>query len=454
MKSLRFYLAMVVGRASFVALRILGRKATHMPGNIALKIYPSILKEFDLGKKFVAVMGTNGKTTTANLIVDFLKAQNISLVANQFGSNLEAGLVSCLLQSNTMNGKSKVDMSVFEVDERASRLIFPHIKPDVIVLTNLFRDSYERNAHVEFIGQILTNSIPQESLLILNADDLFSSQLFEKNEKKFFSLQPLMGEEGITDSIIQDVIYCPQCGANLTFEFKRYHHIGRAHCEHCGFESPKGDFVVSQISEDSLQLSENGETYHYLENNDSITNLYNELAAISTLRALGFSHEVLADFFNHLKIVESRHGEVMAGNKRVINILAKDQNPVANSRVFDYIRQQKQWGSVTIVLMNEIFSHDPGYKVENMAWIYDADFEYLNTDQIEQIYCMGNRNLEVKSRLLLAGVNEDKIHLLAPSKQLNIPVETDSIVLLYSTKNIDTMESFKAQLIKELSHEN
>ena len=129
MKSLRFYLAMVVGRASFVALRILGRKATHMPGNIALKIYPSILKEFDLGKKFVAVMGTNGKTTTANLIVDFLKAQNISLGwRNQFGSNLEAGLVSCLLQSNTMNGKSKVDMSVFEVDERASRLIFPHIK--------------------------------------------------------------------------------------------------------------------------------------------------------------------------------------------------------------------------------------------------------------------------------------------------------------------------------------
>ena len=88
-----------------------------------------------------------------------------------------------------------------------------------LYLTNLFRDSYERNAHVEFIGQILTNSIPQESLLILNADDLFSSQLFEKNEKKFFSLQPLMGEEGITDSIIQDVIYCPQCGANLTFEF-------------------------------------------------------------------------------------------------------------------------------------------------------------------------------------------------------------------------------------------
>ena len=47
-------------------------------------------------------------------------------------------------------------MAVLEVDERASVRIFPYVKPDYAVVTNLTRDSIMRNAHPGYIADILT----------------------------------------------------------------------------------------------------------------------------------------------------------------------------------------------------------------------------------------------------------------------------------------------------------
>ena len=79
-------------------------------------------------------------------------------------------------------------MAIFEVDESSSPKVYPYIKPNYLICTNLIRDSLRRNAHPEFIFNIINSNLPKETKLILNADDLISSRLGAENEKVYYGL--------------------------------------------------------------------------------------------------------------------------------------------------------------------------------------------------------------------------------------------------------------------------
>lgn len=452
MMSIRFYLAMFISRASFYILKIFGKNASHFPGVVAQKICPDVLKYLEAPEIIVAVTGTNGKTTTTNMIVDFLAYKKVDFVSNTSGSNIEGGIISSLLRSTSFFGKNKKDLAVFEVDERASVHIFPYKKPDILLVTNLGSDSYKRNAHVEYIFSIIESSIPKTSHLLLNADDVISSNLCKNNRRSYFSIAPQIFEEQITDSIIQDAPYCPICNGVLTYKFKRYHHIGNANCETCGYKLPKIDYEITEINDTEFKIVENNTIYSYKNKTGNITDNYNKLAAISTLRQLGYQHsEIKASFDEDVfKVTETRYDISLINGKNIISILAKGQNPVANSRVFDFIRKQPDWGSITLVFMNEESNHSYHInEVENTSWQYETDFEYLDHPNIKKIYCMGNRNLEVKTRLVLAGIDESIISLLDPSPILDIEFTTDSVILLHDTTNLDQVKVFRKTLEAE-----
>lgn len=57
-------------------MNLLGRRATYLPGMIAYKLCPDIIKYMKVPKTTIALTGTNGKTTTANMISDFLNKKN------------------------------------------------------------------------------------------------------------------------------------------------------------------------------------------------------------------------------------------------------------------------------------------------------------------------------------------------------------------------------------------
>ena len=111
---------MILARFSYIVLKILGKNATQFPGVIAMKVCPNILRYLEVSDKVIAITGTNGKTTTTNMIASFLTAQGIDLVANNLGSNIEGGIISALLNSTTFFGRNHKEMAVLEVDERSS----------------------------------------------------------------------------------------------------------------------------------------------------------------------------------------------------------------------------------------------------------------------------------------------------------------------------------------------
>ena len=433
-KKCSFVFALLAARFAILGLKILKRNGTHYPGYLALKYCPEFLSHLAQPKKLIAITGTNGKTTSSNLILDVYTQTNLSIAHNSLGSNIQEGIITTLLKGSNFSGsKAKVDLVILEVDERVSPKIYQYIKPDYLLITNLFRDSYRRNASVEFIRDILEASIPETTKLIVNGDDAISSYICEKNERFVFSMNEQKDELQIKDSLIKDLVYCPRCDQKLNYTFNRYHHIGQVHCPKCGFKNLDADMSILKV-EDEVHIKINDRVYLFPKVGENITDYYNMLAAIATCLYSGLEIESIQTYFANLKVVQSRFNISENKGKQIIVMMSKDQNPVAASRVFDYIRRQNTRRSA-VIFINENSDHHTGS--ENNAWYYDADFEYLNQSHINQVIVGGWRILDAKVRLLLAGIDEKKISLahdeVSTFKFVDFS-KVDDVYVLYGTK--------------------
>lgn len=444
----RFWIAFYVAKMGQAFLRLLKRNATYFPGKVAIKICPQFLKYIDRPDKIIAVTGTNGKTTVCNMINDILIDNGYNVLNNRLGSNINSGIASSLIENASLLNKTKKDLAVFEVDERSSILIYKYIKPDYLVCTNLFRDSIKRNAHTDYIVDIINSALPEETVVLANADDLISCSIGKENKHIYFGIDKLDTDVEETTNIIKDIKTCPICDTKLKYEYARYHHLGKAYCPNCDFKSPESNFLVRNIDKERKEIiiKEDVKSYKYNMLSDSIFNIYNELAAISILRIIGLSATEINNSIKKIKIVETRLSEEIINDKKVITHLSKGQNPVAASRVFDYVKSVE--GNKAVILIIDDCD-DAKHSSENLTWLYDADFELLNDDNIKQIIIGGVRANDYYLRLLLAGVPEerlakveDELKTVSLINQENV----DTIFILHDIYKFDVASKLKELL--------
>jgi len=454
MGRLRFIFALWLSKCVRLALKILRRNATYFPGFLALKLCPDFMGRIGKPKKIIAITGSNGKTTVSNLLSDVLTGKGYSVLNNRLGSNIAAGVASSLLSGSTIFGKTKYEMAVLEVDERSSRKIYPFVKPDYLVITNLFRDSAMRNAHPQFIASFIEGAVPKTTQLILNADDIISSGICPENPRVYFGLDRMKTDVTTCVNLINDLQICPVCCGELVYDYRRYHHIGKAHCRDCGFKSPVSDYLAKDIDRDTMTMTvtNKNEALSYKLLSDSIFNIYNMVTVIAALRQFGLSHEEIKQGLEKTKIVETRYNAQKAGDVTVVMQMSKDKNALAGSRAFDYISSLP--GRKEIILMMNCV-HDQQHWSENVAWLYDCDFEFLNKNNITRIVATGPRAKDYYLRLLIAGVPEEIVRCTlnemdAPTL-LEYPKDS-SVCLFYGTDALDLVFKVQAR-IKELAQE-
>ncbi len=450
-KNLRFVFALFLSKAALWAQRQLGMNASYFPGKLAITLCPDFLGRIEKPETIITVTGTNGKTTVCNMILDVLTDNGYDVLANRAGSNINAGIASTLISGSTLSGRTKKKVAVFEIDERSSKLIYPYVRPTFAVCTNLFRDSIHRNAHSEFIYKIISDSLPKESHLILNADDLISCNLAPQNKRTYFSIAPLESDLKKCINIIHDIRICPKCHEELQYRYVRYHHIGNAYCPNCGFSSPKSDVIAFLNFEENTMTVEKGEMSEvYPLTANSIFNSYNELTAICLLQEFGLSPSQIKASFQRLNIVESRYSKEVVKQIEVITHMAKGQNPIACSCVFDYVRKEEGKKEV-ILMLDDVFDRVDSSEI--MTWIYDADFEFLNDDSISRIIISGVRCADYKLRLLLAGVSEKK--LFSTERELDAPdllnlSDTNKIFILHELYAAEEAMKVKDKVISKI----
>ena len=454
-KNLKFYIVLYLAKLARIALKVIGRDATYFPGKLAVTLCPDFLGRIDKPKTIIGVTGTNGKTTVCNMIEDCLKENGYDFIDNHLGSNVNSGLASTLIEGATLTGKQKKDLAVFEIDERSSVKIYPYVTPTYLVCTNLFRDSLKRNAHTEFISNILTNNIPKQTTLILNGDDLIVSNLAPQNKRVYFGIDRLDTDTDTCENIVRDITVCPKCDSKLEYDFVRYNHIGRAHCSKCNFKSPNIDYEVTNIDFNKMQMTVNSkeeEKYDLINNN--IINIYNMLATIATLKELGLNREQINSVLKKQKIVDTRYSKEKVKNIEIITQLSKGMNPIACSRAFDYVRKEKG-NKAVIVILDDL--HEAANSSENIAWHYDTDYEFLNDESIKQILTAGARYLDTFVRLEIAGVPKEKIVYqrdeISLVDKLNLE-GIDKVFILHDLYSIDLKNQIKRKIEEKVNGEH
>jgi len=401
---MRLILAIWATKLARLALRLTRHNGTHIPGEIGLNICPDLIVKIAKPTTILAVTGTNGKTTSVNLAVDALRADGHKVLTNSFGSNTRKGLAAVLVQGVTWLGRSRFDMAVFEIDERSAKHIFQGFAPDWLLVTNLLRDSIPRNAHPEYIASFLNEAIPATTGLVLNADELISAGLAPANPRVYFGLRPLAGEAPAETNRIMDIQMCPTCRGELTWVYRRYHHIGRAICPSCGFASPDYDYAGQNLDRaaSTIEVAEADGVGTYHVPNASVFNLYNLVAVVALLRQAGLDRTRLAAALSGLTLTESRFSVTPAGDHQIVLQLTKGLNAFAMTRGFDFVRSCP--GDKELILMlSPQENHDK--HTENVAWLYDADFEFLAEAGASRIVVAGQRRKDFVLRLAFAGLD-------------------------------------------------
>ena len=221
---------------------VLKRQGGVLPGRIAMKIDPELLSDLaGLVDRSVVITGTNGKTTTSNLIADAVAASGAAVVCNRAGNNMEPGVVGALLEArgglkHTSSGKR---VGVFECDELYTVRVLPKLKPTYFVLLNLFRDQLDRYGEIDHTQEVIAHALELSpaTTLIYNADDPLCASIAARvpNASIAFGID---GATNTESDRISDSRFCSQCNAPLEYDYVQYGQLGAYHCPSCGWARP------------------------------------------------------------------------------------------------------------------------------------------------------------------------------------------------------------------------
>lgn len=454
MKSPMFYPALWAGKLCKWNLDRQDRTQSDRPGMISMRLCERFLEDVAKPALTVCVSGTNGKTSVTNLIAQVLQREEMRVSFNDWGANHHAGQARVLLDATNWRNRSIRDAAVVESDELLSPVNVPRIAPKYLVVTNIGRDSMLRNANPEYIQSRLALAArrSEETTLVLNADDPLSCFLGEKNRVVRFGAENLHLDP--PQSISPEFTVCPRCGAQPQYEYRQYRHIGRFFCPQCGLKSPEPEYRVISAKNGILTVQEPQGVEEYPLLSDSVYNIYNEAAVIATLRDFGIEPARLAEHLAHVSLPASREtqGKTVCGVE-LRTQMVKGQNPAAASAVFERIGADTRPKELVLMLG---LTFDSPLKSETAAWIYDTDFEFLNRDCIRKIIIGGERALDHRVRLLLAGVPEEKLVCERDPMKLTQYVQTEGvaqILVLHDVTFVTRAEKIRTEIEQKLRAE-
>ncbi len=382
-------------------------RGSSLPGQIALKICPDILNRVKLTDSIIAVTGSNGKTSTVEMIAHVLSSAGKSFAYNKEGSNQIEGVTSLILCNCSLKGVFKKDILLIESDERYAKYTFGFIKPTYYVITNLYRDQLTRNGHPLWVFDAIKPSIPSGCKLFLNSDDplvsLFSS---ENSNTVFFGMEKQSFSTDENTGIFEDGKYCPVCSRAMQYSFRHYNHIGSYSCS-CGYSRAVPNFAVTEADLDNGFLTINN-SYKIPLAFKSIYNAYNILACFSLCSSLEISEQLICESIGNYVLKNGRVVDFMIGKTHGTLLTSKHENSVSYDQSIKYITMQKTPHAVVVI----VDSISRKYFTSDTSWLWDINFDMLSSDSTEHIYLLGKYAYDLAVRFSFTDIDQSKISVL------------------------------------------
>ncbi len=371
--------------------------ATSLPGKILFKISPNFLSEVQkyCKKAVITVTGTNGKTTTAGLLAEILKADKNTIVHNEKGANMLTGIATAI--ADTIRPLKRTDYFILESDEAYLSKLYDFLSANYLIVTNLFRDQLDRYGELNSTAEKIKSAIDKNKNLkvFLNADDPMLSSLTNYENTLYYGFNKIeyMAEITSGDSP-SETANCPICDKALCYDEKHYSHIGKYHCE-CGYRRPEPEFsadvkIFRDYSEITLQ------NYTYKIDIAGIYNAYNALAAISLSLSLNVSCNTIQQGLDEYKPAFGRTEKKEINGKKVLTQLIK--NPTGATEVLKSVSAYND-NSNLLIIINDNYADG-----RDVSWLWDTNFEILQNYQ-GKIVVSGIRAYDMATRLKYAQIN-------------------------------------------------
>ncbi len=427
--------------------KLSGKQGVTFAGKVALKIDPDILRDLaaQVRKKIFVVCGTNGKTTTNNLLCSALESEGAKVVCNHTGSNMLAGVAAAFVLAAKINGNLDADYACIEIDEASTLRVFPHFKPDYMVLTNLFRDQLDRYGEIDITMDMLGRAIQMapEMEILVNADDALSAYLAINSGHAFItygiSEQVFSEQEQGEQHEIREGRFCKNCGAKLNYKFYHYSQIGVYDCPNCSFTRPEVDFDVSHVDMTrglDFDVTErvSGEVRHLSANYHGFYNIYNILAAYSAGRSAGLALEKFEQVLTDYNPQNGRMEHFLIQGSDVLLNLAK--NPAGFNQNISAVMEDKKEKDIIIVI------NDNAQDGTDISWLWDVDFDRFNAVGIRSITVSGIRYLDMGLRLKYVDIPCERIGDVKQAIEARLADGCGNLCILvnytalFSTRNI------------------
>ena len=381
---MRLFLAIVVCKVLRFVGGLMG-KGSSLPGQYALKLCPDVLGRVRLPAHIIAVTGSNGKTSTVEMIAEILKQDGRKVVYNKEGSNQIEGVATLILSSCSLGGRVRGDVLLLESDERYAKLTFRWFHPTHFVITNLYRDQLTRNGHPEWIYYAILSAIPPEVELILNADDPLSSCFSRGHEKvSWFGLDRSAASSKQPTGVYHDGACCPICKGPMEYDYVHYNHIGAYRCKRCGHHKPKTDYNGTSLDLETGELVID-HWVSILLDFCSIYHAYNILAAYAVSRQNGVSPEQAAEVVNQYALQSGRTQSFTLGEHHGTLLTSKHENSISYDTNLRYIAGTKR-DCVVFIIVDSVSRK---YFTCETSWLWDIDFAQLKAPHVKQIILSG-----------------------------------------------------------------
>lgn len=383
---------------------ILGRGSS-LPGQIALKLDKNILRKIRLPKYVIAVTGSNGKTSTVEMIARILQQGGKNVAWNKEGSNQIEGVTTLILASCSLFGRMRKDILLIETDERYARYTFRYFTPTHYVITNLYRDQLTRNGHPEWVYAALQDSIHENTQLILNADDPLVS-LFGRNRKDtvWFGVDRYGGSTQEPHGMYKDGAYCPACKEKMKYDYYHYNHIGSYHCPSCGHRKHPTAFTVTDVDLEKGEIVIDNTSVIALSLH-SIYNVYNLLAAYAVCALAGIERNLIADSIQHYALKNGRVVNFRMGAHAGTLLTSKHENSVSYDQSLRLVSQCKTPYSAMII----VDAVSRKYFTSEISWLWDIDFSQLRTNTLQRVMLCGTYANDLAVRFFFTDIPQEKI---------------------------------------------
>jgi len=347
-----------------------------VPGRVVLAIAPRFLERavshLPLGLVFVS--GSNGKSTTTNMLTGILREHGLNVFTNPSGGNLPQGIASAMLATVPTDGYVRADVGVIEVDEAYGVALADRLTPNAVLLLNVQIDQLNRFFEPDrVVGMLRKIAEAAQDLVVVNANDdslraIAGSLVAAERKVGTFGVAPEViassphGLANVEDLLpVSDALVLPNARVMV--------------------RSLDGRRATVDIDGTPLPIALPARGLH---------NAVDAAGAIATaLELLGdkFSPDATARAMETLRTVYGR-GETLTVNGEDIEIIMM-KNPPSLQLNLDYVTERPE----QVLMAVDEGTPDP-------SWIYDIDFSSI--DHVDVI--SGTKAWQLATRLGYADI--------------------------------------------------